>query len=460
VIPLEIPPGEPGRSRRISVVEGAFATVHGTITAGSLVTAYALWAGANDFQLGLVAALTAISAAGSVWGAHWVGHLGRRKTLTIATSVGGRALWGVLCVLPFLPVPPSTRLAVFLVVIFLGNGLLNAGATSWLSWMTDLVPLERRGRFFGRRNALLGVVGMGTAWAAGRVYDAMVASGLRDQGLALVFGAAVACALIAGIILTRQWEPPLTGEQPRSFRETLRRPLAERDFRRLLGFLVAWAAVTGVAGPFYGAHMIRNLRMPFSVIALYSILAGIVSLLTQPVWGRIIDRVGNRPVLIVNLAGLCLLPAIWLFATPARWLPIWIDAVITGVFWPGMTLAAFNLLLATVPREGRAACLGVHSLGVGLGAFLAGLLGGWLAELLAGFHARVLGIALVNFHILFLLSAAARVALLPFAFGLREERAQSVAGLLGFMGDKATQEAEQWLRAGASAVEWMGRRRK
>lgn len=460
MIPPEIPQGEPGRSRRISVVEGAFATVHGTITAGSLVTAYALWAGASDFHLGLVAALTAISAAGSVLGAHWVGRLGQRKTLTVATSVGGRALWGVLCLLPFLPLSPSARIAVFLVVVFLGTGLLNAGAIAWLSWMTDLVPMDRRGRFFGRRNALLGVVAMGTAWSAGKVYDGMVAAGHRGEGLAVVFGAAVACSTIAGLVLTRQWEPPLTGERPRPLLETFRRPLAERDFRRLLGFLVAWAAVTGVAGPFYGAHMIRNLRMPFSVIAVYSILAGIVSLLTQPLWGRVIDRAGNRPVLIFNLAGLCLLPAIWLLATPERWLPIWIDAVITGVFWPGMALATFNLLLATVPEEGRAACLGVHSLGVGLGAFMAGLLGGWIAEMLVGFHTRVFGIALVNFHLLFLLSAAARVALLPFAFGLREERAQSVVALLGFMGDKATQEVGQWLRAGASAAGWMGRRRR
>ena len=455
-----IPAGEPGRSRRISVVEGAFATVHVTITTGSLVTAYALWAGANDFHLGLIAALTAISAAGSVLGAHWLGHLGRRKPLTVVTSAGGRALWGVLCILPFLPCSSGTRLAVFLTVVFLGNAFLNAGSTAWLSWMTDLVPLERRGRFFGRRNALLGIVTMVTAWTSGKVFDSMVGAGRQSEGLAITFGAAVACAIIAGLILTRQWEPPLTGEPPRSLLGTLRRPLAERDFRRLLGFLIAWAAVTGVAGPFYGAHMIRNLRMPFSVIAIYSVIAGIVSLLTQPWWGRVIDRVGNRPVLICNLAGLCFLPAIWLFATPERWFPIWIDAVITGIFWPGMALATFNLLLATVPVEGRAACLGAHSLSVGLGAFLAGLLGGWIAEMLSGFHGRVFGIALVNFHLLFLLSSVGRLALLPFAFGLREERARSVTALLGFMGDKATQEVGQWLRAGATALEWMGRRRR
>lgn len=442
------------------MVEGAFATVHGTITAGSLVTAYALWAGASDFHLGLMAALTAISGVGSVLGAHWVARLGRRKKLTIFASIGGRALWGILCLLPFLAMPPTVRIAVVLTVVFLGNALLNGGATAWLSWMTDLVPAEGRGRFFGRRNALLGVVGMVAAWSAGRIYDGMVAAGRAGEGLALVFGAAVACSIIAGIILMRQWEPPLAGERPRPLIETIRRPLADRDFRRLLGFLVAWAAVTGIAGPFYGAHMIRNLRMPFSVIAIYSILAGVVSLLTQPLWGRIIDRVGNRPVMVFNLAGLCLLPAIWLYATPHFWLPIWIDAAITGIFWPGMALAAFNLLLATVPQEGRAACLGAHSLGVGVGAFVAGLAGGWIAELLAGFHARVLGIDLVNFHLLFLLSAVARMALLPFAFGLREERAHSVVALLGFMGDKATQEVGQWLRAGASAVEWMGRRRR
>jgi MFS family permease len=460
VNPPTIPPGEPGRSRRISVVEGAFATVHATITAGSLVTAYALRAGANDFHLGLMAALTAISGAGSVLGAHWVGRLGRRKILSVLASLGGRVLWGVLCFLPFLAMPPAIRIAAFLAVVFLGNALLNGGATAWLSWMTDLVPAEGRGRFFGRRNALLGVVGMGAAWSAGKVYDHMVALGRADEGLALIFGAAVASSVIAGVILARQWEPPLAGERPRPLIETFRRPLADRDFRRLLGFLVAWAAVTGVSGPFFGAHMIRNLRMPFSVIAIYAIVAGIVSLLTQPLWGRIIDRVGNRPVMVFNLAGLCLLPAIWLFATPQWWLPIWIDAAITGIFWPGMALASFNLLLATVPEEGRAACLGAHSLGVGLGAFVAGLVGGWIAETLAGFHARVFGLNLVNFHLLFLLSAVARIILLPFALRLREERAQSVAALIGIMGDKATQDVGQWMRAGATAVVRIGRRGK
>ncbi|MDM7917492.1 MAG: MFS transporter [Candidatus Eisenbacteria bacterium] len=213
---------------------------------------------------------------------------------------------------------------------------------------------------------------------------------------------------------------------------------------------------TGVASPFFAAHMIKNLRMSFSQIAIYSILAGVMNLVTLPFWGKVIDRVGNRPVLAWNVGAVVTLPLLWLFATPSFLLPIWIDAILTGLFWPGLTLATFNLVLATAPEENRTAYLGMQAAAVGVFTFASSLLGGVLAKALDDFHATVGPTALPNFHLLYILSAVLRLAILPLVFHLREERAQTVAALLDLVGDKVSQRFHEGLQSGVAILRKMG----
>jgi len=207
-----------------------------------------------------------------------------------------------------------------------------------------------------------------------------------------------------------------------------------------------------VAGPFFGAHMIKNLKMPYSVIALYSIVAGILNLSTQPLWGKIIDKLGNRPVLIFNLVGIFLLPLFWLFATPDFYLPIWVDAFLTGFFWPGFTLAGFNLLLLTAPEQNRTSYLSIYTVATGFAVFLASLAGGWLANALHDFKFVLMGHTLINFHLLFAFSSLARIFTLPLALKLREERSHPVGTLLNLFGDKISQNFAGGWQAGIVMV--------
>ena len=151
---------EPGRSLRISVIEGAFATVHIAITSGALVTGYALMLGASDFHLGLLAALNALSNLGAVFSSYLVGALGHRKKLVLWGATLGRIIWSVLCLLPFLGLLSGWKLLIFFLVAFAGNLSVNMANNAWLSWMTDLVPINRRGTYFGMRSTILGVVTM------------------------------------------------------------------------------------------------------------------------------------------------------------------------------------------------------------------------------------------------------------------------------------------------------------
>ncbi len=453
-----LPPGEPARSLRVSIVEGSFAAVHISVSSSSLVTAYALMLGANDFHLGLLSALGAAGTLGSLAGAWAAGLIGDRRKLVVAAAVGGRSLWAFLCALPFLHVLPGWRLPAFFLTVLASNLLTNAANNGWLSWMTDLVPLEMRGRYFGRRNTILGTASMAVAYAAGKAFDWFKARDMQPHGFAVIFGFAVVCAVVSGAILTRQWDPAVRHHRPLPLRRLVSTPFADRGFRPLLTFTILWAVATAVASPFFSAHMIKNLDMPFSVIAVYSIIAGAMNLLTQPLWGRVIDRLGNKPVLVFNMLGILFLPLFWLFATPSFLLPIWLDSFLTGIFWPGFGLAIFNLILLMAPEKNRTAYLAMQNMSAGLAIFAASMAGGIAAKSLSGLRLSVFGLNLVNFHLLFALTAVLRLSLLPLALRLREERAQSVGAMLNVMGDKASQRFNEYLQAGAMVVRRFGRR--
>jgi len=133
-----------------------------------------------------------------------------------------------------------------------------------------------------------------------------------------------------------------------------------------------------------------------------------------------------------------MLPLFWLFATPQFLLPIWLDAFLTGIFWPGFVLGAFNIVLISSPEHNRPSYLAVHSIVVGFSLLLSSLIGGWLATHFSSFHLHIFNLNFINFHILFILTSFGRLLLVPMALNLAEERAQSVGKLMNLVGDKVT----------------------
>jgi hypothetical protein len=117
----------------------------------------------------------------------------------------------------------------------------------------------------------------------------------------------------------------------------------------------------------------------------------------------------------------------------------------------------FNLLLVTAPEQNRTAYFAVQSVATGLAVFVASLAGGWAAAALQHVRINVLGQTLINFHLLFALSAVCRILLLPLALRLKEERAQSVGALLDLVGDKVSQRFSERLTSGVMLIKLIRR---
>ena len=154
--------------------------------------------------------------------------------------------------------------------------------------------------------------------------------------------------------------------------------------------------------------MIGNLRMGFARMAIYTAAVAAFRMLAAPLWGRVLDRGGARPVLFTSAFALSLSPVFWIFAMEGRLWPLAIDAAVSGAANAGLSLATFSLPLALSRPATRSFYVGALAAAGGLAAGIGSAAGGAVVKVLPGAW-TLLGQPLVAAQALFLVGAAARL---------------------------------------------------
>lgn len=406
------------RGLQLSIAEGALSNIHITVCAGAFLTGFALMLGAGDFELGLIAALPFIGQLFQFAGAYLEERLGERRRMTVLSCGVSRSLWALLAALPFLTVLGTARLPIFLLVLAISQALIGITANAWTSWMSDLVPPRQRGRYFGTRNTICSITAMASSWLAGRALDQYRGASAEPFGYALIFGVATICAIAGVVVLRYQPEPPLRRVERASVGQLFSAPLRHASFRTMSLAAAGWALAIGLPAPFYNAHGIQNLHLSFATLALFAIATSAVALITQPLIGRLQDRYGDKTVLVGCVIGVIVLPLGWVVATPTFWLPLWLNAIAAGIFWPGINQGQLNMLMDRAPAEGRGAYVASYGAITGLGTFAASLLGGAIATSLGDTIVHLGPLALNHYTILMAASSLGRAAM-AFVFARR-----------------------------------------
>jgi MFS transporter, DHA1 family, tetracycline resistance protein len=99
-------------------------------------------------------------------------------------------------------------------------------------------------------------------------------------------------------------------------------------------------------------------------------------LIAAPIWGRLSDRYGRRPILISSLAGACISYLILCFAQNIEWL---LASRMLAGFMAGNLAAAFAYASDVSKPEDRAKSLGMVGAAIGIGFMLGPAIGGALA---------------------------------------------------------------------------------
>lgn len=416
------------RALRWSIYEGALAQVFSNLTGGIFLPAFALALGAGAPTVGALASLPLLASMTQFAGAYLVERAGRCRPATLAFAAAARLAWLPLILLTavWFDRRPVTLLTLLIATVVIHHLLLGIAGVAWASWMRALVPDEVRGRFFGLRNALLGGTGMLVTIGGGYLLDH---HGLLPGGqaavFAILFGAALACGTASLALLARIPEPVRHSDNGVRFRRLLLLALRHRDYTRLLRFGAAWSFGVHFSGPFFLVYMLRYVGLTNSHVAWLVTLAAAADLAGMVVWGHFSDRLGNRPLILLNATIAATFPLWWLLSGPdawSHWVLIPLLHLAGGFFWSGYNLCSANLLYRLAPAgqnavyfAGWAACTGAAA---GCGA----LAGGALCVYSPAIAAQ-LGLGPQwEFKLVFLLSGLLRIGSLAWLRAIHEPR--------------------------------------
>lgn len=378
------------RSMRLAVVEGClFALMVGV--AETYVIADAVALRASPYQLALLIALPLLL--GGVGPALVLGRLRRgwhRRPIAATCAVGQALALAAMC----LGNLTGTLSIAGLIGLFCAyHACGQGGGTAWSSWYGDLVPVERRGRYFANRSRLIHLA----------TFLALVAGGFVLQGLeptraglgfACVFGAGAACRLASATLLALSPEPALGGLAPAGTLKTYFATARGRTGLLLLGGSALFQLSTYLASPFFAPHMLRNLELGYLGYMAATGAQAALKFLAMPLWGRLVDSHPRRAFsLAAGLAAIVPLPWLWIDGLHGV---LWAQAL-SGVAWGGYEVALFALMLHSTRRSTRPHLFAAQTFGNALGQCGGSLAG---AEILAG----------SSYPAIFALSAVARLA--------------------------------------------------
>lgn len=369
---------------KVVIWDGLAAEMMTTFTGSAFLVAMALLMGANNVQIGILAALptfTNIFQLISIW---LVRKYNNRRAIAVFSAFLAR--FPLVCVGISVLVFANSSISILIFFLFFYYFFGSIAGPSWNSWMKDLVPENMLGVYFSRRsryNQILDVIlSIVLAVLLDYVKGRYPQYELRVYAIFFIIAGIV--GTIGGFVLSKAPEPQSymsNTDIPSLFKQ----PLKDNNFRRLLIFNSAWVFALNIATPFFIVFMMKAMGLPISYIIILSIISQLSSIMTIRVWGTFADRYSNKSIIALSAPIYITCIIAWCFV--GMYSSIYINLallgvihIFTGISTAGINLSLTNIGLKLAPREDAIVYLSLKNIVTAFFSSLGPLVGGSLAD--------------------------------------------------------------------------------
>jgi MFS family permease len=367
--------------------DGLAAETMTTLTSGAFLVAIALYMGASNFQIGLLASLPTFTNIFQLLSIQLVQRFNNRKAITFIGNFFARLPLLAIGILPFL-FSKETSLQALIVLLFFHYFFGSIAGASWNSWMKDLIPERLLGSYFSHRSRLTQlfnvVISLVIALLIDYVKSRQPQLEVFTYSYMFMLGGLIG---LTGVYFLYRTPEPKSFLDKENIVKLFLKPLQAKNFRKLLVFNSLWLFAINLANPFFSVYMMKGLGLPLSYIISFTILSQLSSIVFIRLWGTYADRYSNKTTIIVcaPLFITCLICWSFISQLSDYWLIIAIALlhIGTGLSNSGINLALTNIGLKLSPSKKSIVYIAVKNIVTSAIAAIAPLVGGLLADFFA-----------------------------------------------------------------------------
>ncbi|AFY34941.1 MFS transporter [Calothrix sp. PCC 7507] len=391
-------------SLRASTADSVFAAVFSMTTGGILLSNFLVELNASPVIFGMLSSIPMLVNLIQPLGAYLSERTTSRFQYSLLTFGLSRLLWLILAIgitSTNLGKVTSEQLVVLTLLIVLFSHLLGGlGSASWLSWIGVIVPRKLRGRYFGIRNSAASLTNLVCVPLAGFAVSHWYRGTLQGYGVVLLVG--IVCGLIG--LGCQYFKVDVNPQMPNSafvkcLQKTEIQPDAESpsspqtsnpesfwknsNFLRFLLYFSLWMLAVNLSAPFFNFYMLDTLNLDVSWVTLYGSLQAGANLLMLILWGKLADKIGDRPILLIIGILVAIIPLLWL-GISANSLDIWLWLPLLHIFaggtWAAIDLCNNNMQLGIAPVKNGSIYFAIVAAVGGISGALGTTIGGFLAQ--------------------------------------------------------------------------------
>ncbi|KXH69874.1 MAG: hypothetical protein AM326_04950 [Candidatus Thorarchaeota archaeon SMTZ-45] len=387
---------ETDRALAKMVKQGIAAQVKTTFTESVFLVGFALLLQAPNIVIGILAAIPSVTQLLQIPSIFLLEKYRNRRQLNTYTQLGNRFGILLMALIPFIAIG-EIGLLLLIGAMFIQSVFTAIGSPSWNSWMRDLVPPDRLGRFFSTRMALTGLVAIVASLSGGFFISNWLAyidpSDMVGQlsTYSVLFFIAFLFGMMAIYYTRTTPEPPMhSRHEELSFAQLLAEPFQNENYRNLMIFSAVWSLSTSFASPFFTVYLLDVNILGLEVVFVAGLVAltQLTSVIFLRLWGRLADRFSNKSILQVTLPFFIIGTFLWTFSSIARNYGVLIPLIIlihifNGFSAAGVNLSSNNIGLKLAPRGESATYLAARGSIIAVTGAIAPVIAGLLADLFA-----------------------------------------------------------------------------
>jgi MFS family permease len=372
------------RARRLSIKEGIFAAASGSF-GSNYISPFAIAINVSNSAVALLGSISGLlGPLAQMFSSKLMEKNTRKKIILLGTLIEA-LIWIPLIAIAFLFFRGMLiNFLPFFLLLFFSFFIMSSYATGspWFSWMGDLVDKKFRGRWFSKRNLIVGFVSIVLALVASVMLNYFKQHDWTMFGFIFLFVLALIFRLISRGVFQKQYEPKIKLKKGDyfSFWNFLSKS-PKTNFGKFSIFRAFFAFACSISAPLLAIYLLRYLEFNYIIYMVVILSSTIFSIVVAKIWGNFADKYGNYKVLAMTSLLIPIIPILWILS-PSPIYMIFVPSLISGISWAGFNLSSGNFIYDNVRSHKRGLAVSYYNMLIGIGIFLGAGVGALLIKYL------------------------------------------------------------------------------